>query len=114
MDIYITEIKIENNTMKCYTESSVEGMTPSNRMIVDSDNFSFIYLLDDGDVFSRLHFVKETWSMLRDNQGKDIIVNDTLTLTSFWTELSDLLENIEGNNNYGQAFEEAVITTLTE
>ncbi len=114
MDIYITEIKIENNSMKCYTESSIEGMTPANRMIVDSDNFSFIYLLDNGDVFSRLHFVKETWSMLRDNRGKDIIVNDTLILTSFWEELSDLLENIEGNNNYGQAFEEAVITSLTE
>ena len=114
MNLYITEIKIENNILNCYTESSIEGMTPAGRIIVDSDNFTFIYLLDNGDIFCRLHFVQETWSMLRDNKGKDIIVNDKLKLTDFWEELSDLLENIEGNNNYGQAFEEAVITTMIE
>ena len=114
MDIYVTEIKIENDEMKLFTDKTIAGMTLANRMIVDSDNFSFIYLLDDGEMFKRLHFVQETWSMLEDHKGKQMIVNDDIVLTDFWDELNDLLENIEGNNNYGQAFEEAVVSVLRQ
>lgn len=114
MDIYVTEIKIENDDMKLFTDKTTEGMTTANRMIVDSDNFSFIYLLDNGEMFTRLHFVEETWSMLEDHKGKRLIVNDDIELTDFWDEMNDLLENIEGNNNYGQAFEEAVLNVLKQ
>lgn len=100
--------------MKLFTDKTTKGMTPANRMIVDSDNFTFIYLLDDGEVFKRLHFVRETWSMLEDHKGKKIVVNDDIVITDFWEELSDLLQNIEGNNNYGEAFEEAVLSVLRQ
>ena len=39
-------------------------------MLVDSDNFSFAYLLDDGSSYSYLIFVQETWSMLHNNRDK--------------------------------------------
>ena len=39
-------------------------------MLVDSDNYGFAYLLDDGQSYSYLIFVQETWSMLHENRDK--------------------------------------------
>ena len=82
------------------------------RQLVDSDNFSFAYLLDDGSSYSYLIFVQETWSMLHNNRDKKVIINDELELEHFQDELSYILENVEGNNNYGKEFVSAVEETF--
>lgn len=112
MDIYVTEMKFEKGRLKCYTEQKPDNCKAINQMIVDSDDFSFIYLLDNGVEYVRLHFVEETWEMLNRYKGHKVIVNDTITLTDFYNELEYLIENIEGNNNYPKAFEEKVIETF--
>ena len=68
-------------------------------MLVDSDNYGFAYLLDDGQSYSYLIFVQETWSMLHENRDKRIIINNHLELKHFQEELDYVLNNIEGNNN---------------
>lgn len=108
LDIYVDEIKYEEKTLKCHADQDIKGMTAASRMIVDSDNMSFIYLVDDGDAFQRVHFVKETWSMLNDYKDSKIVLNDELTLEDFWEEMDFLLDNIVDNNNYGKEFESAV------
>ncbi|WP_342388676.1 hypothetical protein [Salinicoccus bachuensis] len=108
MDIYVTEIKFEDEALKCYAEEDTQGLKAAARMIVDSDNMAFIYMLDDGEEFRRVHFVKETWSMLKAHHGAEVILNTDVILTDFWDELDYLIENIEDNNNYGEAFESAV------
>lgn len=108
MDIYVTEIKYEDEALKCYADEDTMGLKAASRMIVDSDDMAFIYLLDDGEQFRRVHFVKETWSMLKTHHGVEIILNTDVILTDFWDELDYLIENIDGNNNYGEAFEIAV------
>lgn len=104
MRMYVNEIKVKTDGVYCYTEDSIEGMTAAEQMLVDSDNFAFAYVLDDGQAYSYVLFVQETWSMLHENRGKPVIINDTLVLTSFEHELSFLLENIVGNLNYGKEF----------
>ena len=81
-------------------------------MLVDSDNYGFAYLLDDGQSYDYLIFVQETWSMLHENRGKKLIVNDDLVLEHFQEELDYILENVEGNNNYGKEFVSAVEETF--
>ena len=44
MDIYVTEVKFENEVLNVFTEADVENCTAVSQMIVDSDDFSFIYL----------------------------------------------------------------------
>lgn len=112
MDIYVNEIKFEDEALKCLAEEQTEGLQAAARMIVDSDNQSFIYLLDGGEAFSRVHFGEKTWNMLRDHHGSEIILNTDVILTDFWDELDHLINNIEGNN-YGEAFERAVKETFT-
>lgn len=110
MDIYVTEIKIEDDKIKCYSETNTENVKPAEMMIVDSDNMAIIYLADrpGKESYDRVQFVPETWPYLKKNYGKEVVVNDTLLLESFYDELDFLLDNIKDNNNYGKEFEEKV------
>lgn len=112
MRIYINEIKVKEDALCCYSEDSIEGLEEIGQMLVDSDNYAFAYTLDDGESYSYLIFVQETWSMLHENRDKKIIINDSLELTQFHEELSYILDNIKGNNNYGKEFVSAVEETF--
>lgn len=50
--------------------------------------------------------------MLHNNRDKKVIINDELELEHFQDELSYILENVEGNNNYGKEFVSAVEETF--
>ncbi|MFA0979925.1 hypothetical protein ACCB38_05270, partial [Staphylococcus aureus] len=82
------------------------------QMLVDSDNYAFAYTLDDGKSYAYLIFVQETWTMLHENMTKKIIINDELELTEFHQELTYILDNIKGNNNYGKEFVATVEETF--
>ncbi|CAC5844077.1 TPA: hypothetical protein ACN3LP_002081 [Staphylococcus aureus] len=104
MRLYINEIKIKDDTLYCYTEDSIKGLSEVGQMLVDSDNYAFAYTLDDGKAYAYLIFVQETWTMLHENMTKKIIINDELELTEFHQELTYISDNIKGNNNYGKEF----------
>ncbi len=112
MDIYVTEMKFENEVLNVFTEADIENCTAVSQMIVDSDDFSFIYLLDNGVDYVRLHFVSETWEMLERYRNQKIVLNESLELIDFYDELNYLISNIEGNNNYGKEFEAKVVETF--
>ena len=112
MRIYINEIKLKDDGVYCFSEESTEGLEEVGQMLVDSDNYGFAYLLDDGQSYSYLIFVEETWSMLHENRDKTIIVNDDLKLEHFQEEFDFILDNIVGNNNYGKEFVAAVEKTF--
>lgn len=112
MRIYVNEIKIKDDGIYCYSEDPTDGLVEVGQMLVDSDNYGFAYLLDDGQSYDYLIFVQETWCMLHENRGKKLIVNDDLVLEHFQEELDYILENVEGNNNYGKEFVSAVEETF--
>ncbi|WP_251943202.1 hypothetical protein [Staphylococcus sp. Marseille-Q5304] len=112
MRIYVNEMKITDDSILCYTEESTEGLEEAGQMLADSDKYSFAYILDDGQSYSYLIFVQETWSMLHENKGKKIIVNDNLELKQFDTEFNYILDSIEENPNYGKEFVSAVEKTF--
>ena len=107
MRIYINEIKVEEDGIYCFSED-LDGLEEVGQMLVDSDNYGFAYILDDGESYSYLIFVQETWSMLHENRDKKVIINNHLELEHFQEELDYILDNIEGNNNYGKEFVLAV------
>lgn len=104
MRIYVNEIKISDNQIKCYTDQSTEGFKSTEHMIVDSDNHAFVYMLDNGESYNYLLFVEETWTMLHENFEKEVIINDHLILDGFKEEMEFLLDNIVDNHNYGKEF----------
>ena len=107
MRLYINEIKIKDDILYCYTEDSIKGLSEVGQMLV-----AFAYTLDDGKAYAYLIFVQETWTMLHENTTKKIIINDELELTEFHQELTYILDNIKGNNNYGKEFVATVEETF--
>ena len=59
MRIYINEIKLKDDGVYCFSEESTEGLEEVGQMLVDSDNYGFAYLLDDGQSYSYLIFVQK-------------------------------------------------------
>ena len=56
MRIYINEIKVKDDGIYCFSEDPTDGLEEVGQMLVDSDNYGFAYLLDDGESYSYLIF----------------------------------------------------------
>ncbi len=81
-------------------------LSPTGRMLVDSDGVSFIYILETNDTYVYVSIPKEYWSNLKKalNQHSTvlfIINNHEITLEGLEEELLYLISNINGNANYG-------------
>ena len=86
-------------------------------MITDSTENNFVYLIDGESQFNQLHFAEQTWPLLETvlQTKRDpyvVIGEETIQLPNFVEELAMLIENIEGNDNYGAQFVQAVETTF--
>lgn len=87
--------------------------TPAQKMITDSDETAFVYLMDADEGYAYIHFPRETWSSMLQalDGGADpylVWKDESIPLKGFIEELTLLLYNIEGNDNYGEAFTTAV------
>jgi hypothetical protein len=84
------------------------GLRDNERMLVDSDNLSFIYILDSDEGFVYIDFPKQTWPSLKEMLDHDFTAalraenNDIIKLSAMKQELQYLILNIEGNTNYGE------------
>jgi hypothetical protein len=86
---------------------------PSGKMITDSDNLSFVYLLEAEEGYEHLYFTQAVWSLMVDVLKTDSVPSlswkdELIALPGFKDELTMLIYNIEGNDNYGEAFSSAV------
>lgn len=107
---------IKENGETLFTIEDLKGLEtihPVGRMITNSEEMSFVYLIDGEKQFNQLHFNEQTWPLLesalqaeRDPYIK--IGSETIQLTNFVEELSMLIENIQGNDNYGDQFVQTV------
>ena len=92
-------------------------MIPAGKVIVNSDDHAFIYIVEEGEVFSYLHFGEATWPALVEMlvRGEDPLLfaaGETVELHQFHEELEALIYNIEGNSNYGDEFVAQVETAF--
>ncbi|KAA1042597.1 hypothetical protein [Macrococcus equipercicus] len=108
MNLHVNEIKLVDDSVHVFTEEEQLAVTPAGQLLTDSDHFQFVYLLDDGDVYHHLRFVEETWRMMNEYKEKKWYLYGTIELEYFSEEFTMLLDNIEGNHNYGKPFVERV------
>lgn len=86
---------------------------PSGKMITDSDNLSFVYLLEAEEGYEHLHLTQAVWPLMVDVLNTNLVPvgswkDEIIALPRFKDELTMLIYNIEGNDNYGEAFSSAV------
>lgn len=106
---------IQDSFIKNQTELQLEidrshklnGLKASGQMLVDSDQFSFIYLLENDDAYTYISIPETAWENLKTAVSSNLPVivtngSEKILLTKLQEELTYLIENIKGNSNYGE------------
>ena len=93
--------------------TSFDYIKATGQMLVDSDDISFIYLLEADNQYVYLVIGKEYWNKIKECKQLELPVslsngNGKIVLEQFFEELDYLIQNIEGNGNYGEEMEKAV------
>ena len=100
-------------------QEPAEALEAAGRMIADSDGHAFVYLVDTGTDYIYAQFKENLWpAMLAALQRNEVPLlkwgKQIMPMASYHEELWMLLENIEGNDNYGGAFSAAVEKAFQE
>ncbi|KYG31180.1 UPF0738 family protein [Priestia endophytica] len=88
---------------------NIETIEDTGQMIVDSDNLSFIYIIDVNEAFVYVSITESYWNNIKEAKENNanvvaLVGEHEVQLENIFTELEDLVENIEGNSNYGEEF----------
>ena len=102
------EVQFILNEKKQFSQLQSTG-----QVIVDSDNETFLYIIEENNAYSYVSFEKQVWpqllQMILSDQKPFLCVEDgQFELIQFAEELTALLYNIEGNGNYGDSFVKSV------
>ena len=113
--IMITSTEIRQEEIYLLSESHFDiiALKPMEQMLVDSDNLSFIYIMDDESDYTYISIPSFVWPELRKALEKNLKVflenqGSRVCLPNFLEELQYLIENIKGNSNYGAQMVENV------
>lgn len=104
--IKIDAAHIENNRLHLLTSEAITGLIPREHMLVDSDHFSFIYLMEDHDDYTYIVLPESIWSTLKEsviNKFPAMVISgeEEIELLAFQEELEYVINNVKGNGNYG-------------
>ncbi|NRD78445.1 hypothetical protein HPT25_13815 [Bacillus sp. BRMEA1] len=103
----VISAKIKEKGLFLETAEDLTGLMPGEQMLVDSDHFAFIYIMEDQEDYTYIELSEQIWPQLKAPMEKKLSVwicnvNQEIMLQGFWDELEYLIENIKGNSNYGQ------------
>ncbi|WP_316571672.1 hypothetical protein [Neobacillus sp. YIM B06451] len=104
---------IQEGQLILKTEEPVGGLVPKGQMLVDSDNLSFVYLMEREEEYTYVLLPELVWADLKKGLDQSLPVylkadGGKVELTGFHGELEYLAENIKGNGNYGEAMVSSV------
>ncbi|MED1472066.1 hypothetical protein [Bacillus salipaludis] len=98
--------KITENQITFNVGEAITHLRPAEQILVDSDQLSFIYLMEDHEDYSYIAFPEDTWELLKTAVKNKLPVwlsynNEQVELSQFTEELDYIISNIRGNGNYG-------------
>ncbi|EKN68827.1 hypothetical protein BABA_12271 [Neobacillus bataviensis LMG 21833] len=104
----ITILKANNKESKLLLESNepINGLVPGEQILVDSDHYSFIYLMENQEDYTYVVLPEVFWPSLKAANEQEFPVclsfeGEQIELTNFHDELEYVISNIKGNSNYG-------------
>lgn len=104
--ITILSASFNNNQLYLKTNESIHTLKPAGQILVDSVQFSFIYLMEDNDDYTYITLPEQLWPSLKSAFEQKSLVwltcgEENIELTNFQEELEYVINNIKGNSNYG-------------
>ncbi|NME05105.1 hypothetical protein [Psychrobacillus sp. BL-248-WT-3] len=113
-------VQLEND-IRFTLEDVPKGLNikAGGQMITDSDSLAFVYLLEGDSEYHYLKFGQDVWPLLvntlKATEDPTLQIGDQrIVLVKFKEELEMLIFNIEGNDNYGLEFAQAVENAFKE
>ena len=110
----INSAKIFNDQLQLNTNEPIASLKPAGHMLVDSDHFSFVYLMEN-EVKDYTYIVipENVWTDLKGAMEGNLPAfltfgKEQVELTEFQAEIAYLISNIKGNGNYGEEMVEKV------
>lgn len=105
--ITISKANITNSRLLLLASESITGLIPTEQILVDSEQFSFVYLMENQEGYTYIIIPESIWPILKETITKQFPVwiqanDEELELTNFNDELVDVINNIRGNSNYGE------------
>lgn len=105
--IMIKQADIVGNRLLLHANESIDHLKPAEQILVDSDHFSFIYLMESQEEYTYIVIPEPFWPLLKsalEQKNTAWITNDgtQVELTQFHEELEYVVSNIKDNSNYGE------------
>ena len=105
--ITILKAIIAEHKLLLETSEPVSGLVPGEQILVDSDHFAFVYLMEANDDYTYIVIHEQIWPILKNAQEQKVSVwltynDEQLELINFHDELEYVTTNIKGNSNYGK------------
>jgi hypothetical protein len=117
--LHIMTAVIENEVLKLNVDENTNflNVVPKGQMLVDSDQFAFIYILEMDEEYIYVVLHEEIWPILKEALDQSLspyLFNQTekLSLPMLYEELIYLIDNIKGNSNYGEEMVQKVESTF--
>ncbi|PFH87831.1 hypothetical protein [Bacillus sp. AFS088145] len=101
------------------TKMNLEQCHEVGTMIADSDQGSLLYILEENEEFVYVTVPYKYWSDLKKANDQNLNVflkvgEKSLSLNNWNEELTYLIQNVEGNFNYGEEFVKQVQIAFLE
>ncbi|MEE6451745.1 hypothetical protein RAH41_14315 [Gottfriedia acidiceleris] len=101
------------------TKMIIEQCHEVGTMIADSDQGSLLYILEENEEFVYVTVPYEYWPELKKANDQNLNVflkvgEKSLSLNNWNEELTYLIQNVEGNFNYGEEFVKQVQSVFLE
>lgn len=103
----IINVDLTDNKLLLQTNESISGLTPREQILVDSEQFAFIYLMEDDSDYTYVVIHEAFWPQLNNAMNDNVPVfiyfeKEQIELTFFNEEIEYVISNIRGNSNYGE------------
>ncbi|MFF3021170.1 hypothetical protein ACFVRR_00705 [Gottfriedia sp. NPDC057948] len=101
------------------TKMNLEQCHEVGTMIADSDQGSLLYILEENEEFVYVTVPYKHWSDLKKANDQNLnvflkVAEKSLSLNNWNEELTYLIQNVEGNFNYGEEFVKQVQIAFLE
>lgn len=99
---------ITANKLLITADKTLKDLQPGGQILVDSDNTSFIYLMEgQDDEYTYIVLPEMIWPVLKKAKDEALPVwityqDEHIELVDFLEELEYVISNIKGNSNYGK------------
>ncbi|GHH98458.1 hypothetical protein [Neobacillus kokaensis] len=109
----VSKASITETKLQLEVSESLSGLIPAGQILVDSEQYSFIYLMEDQEDYTYIVLPEQIWSELKSALEQVLPVwlsgsDQELELLHFHDELGFIIGNIKGNSNYGKEMVEKV------